>query len=82
MQKIEKIGAEISHVNSRIMSEAQKRLDNLTKPQQSLGKLEEFAKRVAGITGSIKPSLKNKVIFTMTGDHGVVRQNVSLFHRK
>lgn len=79
MQKVENVVAGILHVNSRIISKAQKKLDNLTKPQQSLGKLEEFAKRVAGITGSIEPSIKSKVIFIMAGDHGVARQNVSLF---
>lgn len=79
MQKIENVVAGISHVNSKMMFKAQKKLDNLTKPIHSLGQLEEFAKRIAGITGSIAPSLKNKVIFTMAADHGVARQNVSLY---
>ncbi|PIZ16144.1 nicotinate-nucleotide--dimethylbenzimidazole phosphoribosyltransferase, partial [Candidatus Desantisbacteria bacterium CG_4_10_14_0_8_um_filter_48_22] len=47
------------------MDRAQKRLDNLTKPLGSLGRLEELARRIAGITGKENPSLKNKVIFTM-----------------
>jgi nicotinate-nucleotide--dimethylbenzimidazole phosphoribosyltransferase len=64
---------------ARVMEEAQRKLDNLTKPRGSLGRLEEFACRVAGITGSISPSVKNKVIFTMAGDHGVACQGVSLY---
>lgn len=69
----------ISHIDRAAMEEAQKRLDNLTKPKQSLGKLEDFAERIAGITGNLSPSLKNKTIFIMAGDHGVAREGVSLF---
>jgi len=69
----------ISHIDMKMMDEAQKKIDSLTKPKQSLGKLEEFAKRMAGITGNLHPSLKNKIIFTMAGDHGVAQESVSLF---
>jgi nicotinate-nucleotide--dimethylbenzimidazole phosphoribosyltransferase len=69
----------ITHIDSNMMAEAQKKLDNLTKPKQSLGKLEDFARRIAGITGNLSPSLKNKTIFIMAGDHGVAREGVSLF---
>lgn len=79
MKKIKDTIQGISHVNGKAMEEAQKRLDNLTKPKESLGKLEEFAARVAGITGNLKPPLNNKAIFTMAGDHGVAREGVSLF---
>ncbi len=58
---------------------AQKRLDNLTKPPGSLGRLEEFARRVVAITED--PSLVpgRKVIFTFAGDHGVVDEGVSAY---
>ncbi|MDD3345724.1 MAG: nicotinate-nucleotide--dimethylbenzimidazole phosphoribosyltransferase, partial [Candidatus Omnitrophica bacterium] len=61
------------------MLEAQRRLDSLTKPKHSLGRLEDFAKKAAGITGNPRPCIKNKVIFTMAGDHGVAGEGVSLF---
>ncbi len=64
MKKIKDTIQGISHIDSKAMEEAQKKLDNLTKPKESLGKLEEFARRVAGITGHLNPSLNNKVIFT------------------
>lgn len=57
----------------------QKRLDDLTKPQGSLGRLEELAKQVVRITGNDVPSLKNKVIFIMAGDHGIAKEGVSAF---
>ncbi|MBU4310716.1 nicotinate-nucleotide--dimethylbenzimidazole phosphoribosyltransferase [bacterium] len=79
MGKIEKTIKRIGPVDKKLMEEAQKRLDNLTKPQGSLGRLEELAKKVVGITGKKNPSLRNKVIFTMVGDHGVVEEGVSAF---
>ncbi len=79
MGRIEEIIKRIGPVDKKLMVEAQKRLDNLTKPQDSLGRLEELAKKVVGITGEKNPSFKNKVIFTMAGDHGVVKEGVSAF---
>ncbi len=61
---------------------AQKRLDNLTKPQGSLGRLEEFAKRVVTITENTMPDLDKKVIFTFAGDHGVAEEGVSAFPKE
>ena len=61
------------------LERAQQRLDCLTKPQGSLGKLEETARRVAGITGTLSPSLAKKVIIIAAADHGVTAENVSAF---
>ena len=58
---------------------AQERLDMLTKPQGSLGRLEEFAARLVAITGDTMPVLQKKVIFTFAGDHGVTAAGVSAF---
>ena len=79
MGRIKETIKRIGPVNKKLMEEAQRKLDNLTKPKGSLGRLEELAKRVVGITGKKNPSLKNKVIFTMAGDHGVVEEGVSAF---
>ncbi|MBU2591609.1 MAG: nicotinate-nucleotide--dimethylbenzimidazole phosphoribosyltransferase [Nitrospinae bacterium] len=79
MGKIEETIAKIKGVDPALLDEAQKRLDNLTKPQGSLGKLEDTAKKVVGATGEKNPSTKRKVIFTMAGDHGVVAEGVSAF---
>lgn len=58
---------------------AQKRLDSLTKPPGSLGRLEEFARDLVIISGEIMPTLDKKVIFTFAGDHGVADEGVSAF---
>ncbi len=69
--------AEITPVDGAFMSKAQERLDNLTKPLGALGRLEECARRVAGIRGSITPDVSQKTIITFAGDHGVVAEGVS-----
>ncbi len=61
---------------------AQKRLDNLIKPQGSLGRLEEFAKKLVAITENLMPELNKKVIFTFVGDHGVTDEGVSAYPKE
>jgi nicotinate-nucleotide--dimethylbenzimidazole phosphoribosyltransferase len=58
---------------------AQRRLDELTKPAGSLGRLEELARRLAEITGVCPPAVAHPVIFTLAGDHGVVEEGVSAY---
>jgi nicotinate-nucleotide--dimethylbenzimidazole phosphoribosyltransferase len=58
---------------------ARERLDQLTKPPGSLGRLEELAWRLAEITGRCPPRLERPVIFTLAGDHGVVAEGVSAY---
>src|SRR6266498_3810574 len=59
--------------------EAQRWLDQLTKPPGSLGRLEELARRLAEISGTCPPRLLRPVIFTLAGDHGVVAEGVSAY---
>ncbi|MDY6935920.1 MAG: nicotinate-nucleotide--dimethylbenzimidazole phosphoribosyltransferase [Spirochaetota bacterium] len=72
----------IKPINYDLMNKAQSKLDNLTKPQGSLGRLEEFAKKIVCITGTLSPTIPNKVIFTIAGDHGVAEEGVSLFPKE
>lgn len=58
---------------------AQQRWDLLTKPQGSLGSLEELGIRLAGMTGKELPCIQRKVIFTVAGDHGVVEEGISSY---
>jgi len=61
------------------MQSARARQDILTKPQGSLGRLEELSVQVAGITGQPIPQIKHKVALVMVGDHGVVEEGVSAY---
>ncbi|MDP2928020.1 MAG: nicotinate-nucleotide--dimethylbenzimidazole phosphoribosyltransferase [Candidatus Omnitrophota bacterium] len=82
MQLLQDTIQKIKKPDYSLAQEAQKRLDNLTKPQGSLGRLEEIAKQMIVITGNLRPQLKNKVIFTMAADHGVVSEGVSAFPKE
>lgn len=53
--------------------------NRLTKPQGSLGRLEELAITLGEIKRQELPVIKRKVIFTLAGDHGVVAEGVSAF---
>lgn len=82
MQLLNNTIGKIKKPDYSLAQEAQGKLDSLTKPQGSLGRLEEIAKQVVIISGNLQPRLKNKVIFTMAADHGVVREGVSAFPKE
>lgn len=58
---------------------AQQRLDQLTKPPGSLGRLEELARDLCLMTGQCPPAMGEAVIFTLAGDHGVVAEGISAY---
>jgi len=66
----------ITPLDSQAMADARLRQDILTKPQGSLGRLEELSIQLAGIQGKPIPQIRHKVIITMAGDHGVVAERV------
>jgi nicotinate-nucleotide--dimethylbenzimidazole phosphoribosyltransferase len=82
MSKLEQTLSSIKPINPAFYEKAQKRLDNLTKPQGSLGRLEEFAARIVAVSENTKPALNKKVIFTFAGDHGVAEEGVSAFPKE
>src|ERR1700690_1431910 len=72
----------VGPLNEEFSVAAQKHLDNLTKPPSSLGRIEEFARRLVTITENRSPLLDKKVIFTLAGDHGVVAEGVSAYPKE
>jgi len=82
LKKIKEVIGKIGRPDAGLMVKAQERLDNLTKPRGSLGRLEELAKLIVGITGNENPLLRNKVIFTLAGDHGVTEEGVSAYPKE
>lgn len=72
----------IAPAKAELADEAQIRLDCLTKPVGSLGRLEEFVRRLVAITGNSMPVLDRKIIFTFAGDHGVADEGVSAYPRE
>ena len=72
----------IQPVDREIATAVQARLDRLTKPLGSLGRLEETAVRYATITGEVKPNVPRGVVFTFAADHGVATEGVSAYPRE
>jgi nicotinate-nucleotide--dimethylbenzimidazole phosphoribosyltransferase len=69
----------IQPTNLRLLAQAQARLDRLTKPIGSLGRLEELAARYVMITGEMKPAVPRGAVFTFAADHGVTAEGVSAY---
>jgi nicotinate-nucleotide--dimethylbenzimidazole phosphoribosyltransferase len=70
--------AAIAPADPRAYALAQFRLDELTKPPGSLGRLEEIAARLVMLTG-LAPRVMRPVVFTFAADHGVVAEGVSAY---
>jgi len=79
MESVQPLDVEIRVLDDSFMQRAQARLDRLTKPLGSLGKLESLAKQIVGITGCLAPHVTQKVVVTMAADHGVVDEGVSAY---
>ncbi|MFC4766497.1 nicotinate-nucleotide--dimethylbenzimidazole phosphoribosyltransferase [Effusibacillus consociatus] len=69
----------IEELNQEAIKLASERHDQLTKPQGSLGLLEEIGIRLAGIQGETIPTVTPCAVVLMAGDHGVTEEGVSAF---
>lgn len=69
--------ASIKPADNEAIKAAWERMDSLTKPIGSLGKMEEIAVKMAGITGKVKNEINKKVTIAMCADNGVWDEGVS-----
>ena len=69
----------IAPLDDTAMAIAQRRLDALTKPPGSLGRLEELAVWLAGVTGRPDARVDRPAIIVAAADHGVTAQGVSAY---
>ncbi|WP_026478971.1 nicotinate-nucleotide--dimethylbenzimidazole phosphoribosyltransferase [Alkaliphilus transvaalensis] len=72
-ETVKKIGL----LDHRTMEVAKERIDALVKPPGSLGRLEELAIQLSGITGELYPNVDKKVVIVMAADHGVYHEGVA-----
>ena len=79
MGLLERTIKDIFPQDSAARDAAKSRLDQLAVPHWALGDFMDLAIEIAGMTGTITPSVKNKTIVTMAADHGVVVEGVSKF---
>ena len=74
-----KVLSDIKPVNQSLAPRGQAHLDDLTKPQGSLGRLEELALQLYLIQEGNAPVVDPMRVYTIAGDHGVNAEGVSLF---
>lgn len=79
MDKLKAILEHIGGLDPAAFQRAQARLDSLTKPPGSLGRLEQIARRLVAITGQKLPRVARKSIIVMAADHGVAEEGVSAY---
>ena len=72
----------IQPLKDNFIVQAQAKLDRLTKPQGSLGQLEEMAKKYAAIVENLNPKIEKKIIYVFAGDHGVTAEGVSAYPKE
>jgi len=69
----------IQPLNPEYRTLARAKLNRLTKPIGSLGRLEELATHYAAISGEICPTLPKSMVFTLAADHGIAADGVSAY---
>lgn len=62
-----------------VMAAAQREIDYCLKPPGSLGKLEDIARQIAGITGQVHNTINKKAIVVMMADNGVVAEGIAMY---
>ncbi len=79
MSVLDEIRDTLRPADAEIGRRTQALLDQKTKPQGSLGRLEELAVRVAAARGEVVPAPPVKAVVVMAADHGVAAEGVSAF---
>lgn len=64
--------------DTAIKDQLKEKIDNLTKPQGSLGTLEKLALQIGWIQQSLTPELRQPHNVLFAADHGIVEEGVSL----
>lgn len=77
MTKLNELINDIHPIDEKAVDKAWRRLDSLAKPPRSLGKLEEYAARLSGITGRLNNTIERTRLIVLCADNGVTAEGVS-----
>lgn len=77
IESLRNIISNITDVNKDAVKKAEERMTSLAKPLRSLGKLEDMAIKLAGITGKVKNKIDKRAVIIMSSDNGVVEEGVA-----
>ena len=69
---------QIDSPDEKIRTALQEKIDNLTKPKGSLGRLEELSLQVGLIQQTLSPKLSKPHNVIFAADHGITEENVSV----
>jgi nicotinate-nucleotide--dimethylbenzimidazole phosphoribosyltransferase len=79
MGLIDKTLDQIKPLDATAMENARELLNGKLKPPGSLGRLEDIAVKLAGISGNTGGAIRKKTIIVMCADNGVTEERVSSF---
>jgi nicotinate-nucleotide--dimethylbenzimidazole phosphoribosyltransferase len=74
---LQDLTSRVGPLQAAAQAAARQRLESLTKPPGSLGRLERLAVQIVGITGHARPKLSRRTVVVMAADHGVTVEGVS-----
>lgn len=78
-ERLQAVAEQIAPADPAYRAEAQRLLDNKTKPLGSLGRLEMLAADLCAMQRRIPPLTEKKRVVVFAADHGVVEEGVSIY---
>ncbi len=79
MQLLQTTIDQIKPADKEVMARAQREIDYCLKPPGSLGRLEDIARRIAGMTGRVHNTIHKKAIIVMMADNGVYGEGIAMY---
>ncbi len=77
--RVENVIGALPLPDEALLASARKRLDSLTKPRGSLGRLEDFAAEYVVMRNDLNARVSRKAVVVFASDHGVVEEGVSAY---
>ncbi|WP_078553022.1 nicotinate-nucleotide--dimethylbenzimidazole phosphoribosyltransferase [Bacillus alkalicellulosilyticus] len=79
MKQLQQTIKSIQPLQQDVMKKVQGHVTQLAKPIGALGRIEELAIQIAGITGRERPTVHKPAVIVAAADHGIVTEGVSAY---